>query len=514
VTKGGSCSRITSVVFISFLIASLLAPLCVNAQPSLRLNPTKHDIAPVSGNTVFSSEVVKDSVSISGKTDPGSSIFIKKTIFGFTSKTTIPVTPSGSFAATVAIEIGPGFVQGVERGDIRLAVAAVKGTGAREVNVPLVSQMSGNVAPLQAGAVLRDGTPGYPHTFVAYNNPSLFAMGRYQDDTGKTVQTTKDDVAAQLAKFSAVSLHYTDNASSIALIRQYNPSVKVFAYINVMCCYKSPDPKSEYQKIVKHHPEWFLYRNAASRKSHKNPLVAPGSEQVMDLTTGWRGEVERVSKAALSKGFDGLYIDCICDNPSLCYGKGACNAPCGNMHAALNTYLDQVREAGKTNFYNGQSPLVTRSNQDFMNRTAGWMDEGFISYKGWKLSAIDMPKYASARNKFMLFFAQNSNKTVRYFYFTSALLSDGYFFYAPANTQWFSEYGTYCGNPSGQAYQLSGHPGIWARDYTAARVIVNPTSKSVTLSMPGYADPNGTDVSSVAVSPRHGVLLTKISDSF
>ena len=76
--------------------------------------------------------------------------------------------------------------------------------------------------------------------------------------TAKSVQSTTDAVAAQLAKFSAVSLHYTDEASNIALIKQKNPNTKVFAYINPVFCYKSTDPNSEYQLVVKNHPEWFL----------------------------------------------------------------------------------------------------------------------------------------------------------------------------------------------------------------------------------------------------------------
>jgi hypothetical protein len=137
------------------------------------------------------------------------------------------------------------------------------------------------------------------------------------------------------------------------------------------------------------------------------------------------------------------------------------------------------------------------------------MDEAYISHKGWQLSAIDMPTYASAQKKFTIFcaYAPNSGLNARHFYFTSALLSDGYFFYSPTWTQWFSEYGIYLGNPAGQAYQVSGFPGVWARDYTRAKVIVNPTSTAITLNVPGYVDPSGRPASPITVNSNDGVIL-------
>ncbi len=498
--------RITLVVLISAFLASLLFPLCTASEPSLILNQVTHDLSPVGRTGTFSSEVAIDNIHISGTTTPDAKISVTKTIFGAATKSSVSVSPSGSFSASVQLEVGPGSTQAVERGDIKIKVVATQGKMTKELDVPLNQEASGAASPNLVGAALNAGTQGYPHTFVAYNNPYLFYIGQYIDDSGHTVQTTKNAVATQLAKFSAVSLHYTDDASNIALIKQKNPNTKVFAYINPMFCYKL---SSEYQNVVQYHKDWFLYPSVADRQSHTNPIVVYG-EQVMDLTTpGWSAEIVKLSKAALAKGFDGLYIDCVCDNPSLCYGNGATTAPARNWHNALSTYLTQVNVAGKTNFYNGQSPVVVPSNQDFLSRTSGWMDEGYISYKGWKLSAIDMPTYASAQNKFTMFYASasNSGTNARHFYFTSALLSDGYFFYSPTWTQWFSEYGTYLGNPKGQAYQLSGFPGVWTRDYAVAKVIVNPTSAAVTVKMPGYVDPSGKPASQITINPKDGVIL-------
>ena len=499
-----------SITFVSIFLASLLSPICVASEPSLVLNPVTHDITPVGRPGAFSSEVAIDTIHISGTTTPDAKISVTKTVFGAATESSVPVSPSGSFSTTLQFQVGPGFAQGVERGDVKVQVTATQGNVNKAVDVPLTQAASG-AAPNLVGAGLNAGASGYPHTFVAYNNPYFFSIGYYVNDSGNTVsQSSRDAVAAQLAQFSTVSLHYTDDASNIALIKHYNPNTKVFAYVNPVLCYISTDPNSEWQLVVKNHPEWFLYPDVASRTSKKNAITAYNeTEQVMDLTTGWRSEIANQSIAALKKGFDGLYVDCACDDPSLCYGYASNTAPVGNWHSALDDYLTQVNVTRKTNFYNGQSPVVVPSNQDFLNRTSGWMDEGYISYKGWQISAITMPKYASAQNKFTMFYAYapSSGSNAEHFYFTSALLSDGYFFYSPIWTQWFSEYGTYLGNPAGQAYQVSGFPGVWARDYSAAKVIVNPTSAAITLNVPGYVDSSGQPASPITIEPNDGVIL-------
>ncbi len=503
--------RLISVAFVLSLLflTSLLTPLRANAQPALELNPVKHDITPLSKGGITFPEVVQDQITVSGKTDPGTHIFVKKTLFSSIKESSVSVSPDGSFSTKITFEAGPGFTQGVENGEIKLSVVAEKASNTKEVRVSLENKRSSVSAPQTARAALKAGVAGYPHTFVAYNNPWSFSIGQYVNDQGAGVQTSKDQAAAQLGKFGAVSLHYTENSSSIALIKEKNPAAKVFAYINPMFCYRSSDPNSEYQKVVRKHPEWFLYPDVASRQNKTTPIVVSGSEQVMDLTTGWRNEIIKLSKAALAKGFDGLYVDCICDNPSLCYGYGSKTAPIGDWHAALKIYLDKVRVPGKLNFYNGQCPAMAPSNKDFLDRTEGWMDEGFISYKGWKRSAIDMPQYVAAKSKFAIFFAQNVSVNARHFYYTSALLSDGYFFFSPTNTQWFSDYGVYLGNPLGKAYQVPGLSGVWARDYTLAKVIVNPTPSKVTVKASGYTDTYGKTWPSVTIAPNDGIILKK-----
>src|SRR5665811_1809583 len=120
--------RIASIVFVSFFLASLLFPLCAASEPSLVLNPVTHDLTPVGRSGTFSSEVVIDKIHISGTTTPDAKISVKKTIFGAATESSVPVSSGGSFSTTVQFEVGPGFAQGVERGDVKVQVIATQGT--------------------------------------------------------------------------------------------------------------------------------------------------------------------------------------------------------------------------------------------------------------------------------------------------------------------------------------------------------------------------------------------------
>lgn len=116
-----------SITFVSIFLASLFSPICAASEPSLVLNPVTHDITPVGSSGTFSSEVVIDTIHISGTTSPDAKISVTKITFGAATESSVPVGPGGSFSSTAKFEVGPGFAQGVERGDIKVQLAATQG---------------------------------------------------------------------------------------------------------------------------------------------------------------------------------------------------------------------------------------------------------------------------------------------------------------------------------------------------------------------------------------------------
>ncbi|MGZ5539964.1 MAG: hypothetical protein ACXW02_07265, partial [Halobacteriota archaeon] len=65
--------------------------------------------------------------------------------------------------------------------------------------------------------------------------------------------------------------------------------------------------------------------------------------------------------------------------------------------------------------------------------------------------------------------------------YCSALLTDGYFFYAPTRTQWFDDYGIQLGTALGKAEKNA--DGTWQREYQYGTVVVNPSSKTAHIDM-------------------------------
>lgn len=479
--RKGSLIAFLSIVLILLMLIPLSGVYGIS-RSALTVNPVIHNVQPIVGNNKFS-EVVTDSIGLSGKVDTGSQVVVQKIEDGKVSEKVVSVNNEGAFSTSVDFTVGPDFVYKVNSGKVKLKVMST--SSANEVDVSLVDSTSFHTANAKEIKKQTSVSPGQPKTFVVYHNSYYFNIGYYIDDNGNAVQSSKDDVAAQLAKFSMVSLYYTESAHNIGLIKAHNPNVKIFAYFNPEFCCVSEDPNSEFQKAVIHHPEWLLRDTNGATITCYN-----GSEQVMDLThPGWRGEAVRLCREALTtKGFDGLYLDNGVNDPAWGFDvwRNVNRTSVANWHAALNAFYEQVRIPGKLQFYNGPSPVLDSSMQDYLNRNDGWMDEGYISYKGWMKSAVEMPQFASAQKKFSIFYANNPDERVRHFYFMSSLLSDGYFFYAPTSTQWFSEYGLKLGKPLGQAYKLNNYPGIWGRDFAQAKIIVNPTPNDVTISAASF----------------------------
>jgi hypothetical protein len=107
------------------------------------------------------------------------------------------------------------------------------------------------------------------------------------------------------------------------------------------------------------------------------------------------------------------------------------------------------------------------------------MDEGFPFYKGWD-NSIGFALDASNKGKLTLFYAQGSASD-RYFCYCSALLTDGYFFYAPTGTKWVDDYGIQLGTALGKAEKNA--DGTWQRAYQYGTVVVNPSSKTAHIDL-------------------------------
>ncbi|MGZ4944675.1 MAG: putative glycoside hydrolase [Halobacteriota archaeon] len=322
---------------------------------------------------------------------------------------------------------------------------------------PTVSNSGGSSAQ---GLIHANG----PHTYIDWKKPWT------GDEAG---------IAANLAKYDIVALHYTDTAQHVQAIKAINPNTIVLAYFNPL--FGGTEGNS--------HSEWYL-RDA----SGNNPSSGYANEHLMDLTQpGWRAMCVQITQGALQKGFEGLVLDNGITSPNVMYPGSWAGSESTWQSSTTALYTSIKQMAGnKVVIYNGAYNIP-----GYVNALDGWMDEGFPFYKGWEYStgcALD----ASTKGKLTLMYAQGSSAD-RYFCYCSALLTDGYFFYAPTGTQWFADYGINLGPALNTAHKQS--DGSWARDYQSGTVVVNPASKTARIDMKQNQAPAPTPSPKVTPTP-------------
>ena len=268
------------------------------------------------------------------------------------------------------------------------------------------------------------------------------------------------DTAANLAKYDVVALHYTDTAQHVQAIKGINPNTVVLAYFNPLFGGSEGKP----------HTEWYL--RDASGVSHSSGY----NEPLMDLTNpGWRAMCVQISQNALQKGFDGLVLDNGLTSPNVSY-PGSWSGSDSQWQSSTIALYNSIKQAAgsKIVIYNGAYFIP-----GYVDALDGWMDEGFPFYKGWD-NSIGFALDASNKGKLTLFYAQGSASD-RYFCYCSALLTDGYFFYAPTGTKWFDDYGIQLGTALGKAEKNA--DGTWQRAYQYGTVVVNPSSKTAHIDL-------------------------------
>jgi len=270
----------------------------------------------------------------------------------------------------------------------------------------------------------------------------------------------EDDTAANLAKYDIVALSYTETSQHIQAIKALNPNVLVLAYFDPLLGGSEGTP----------HSEWYL--RDASGSTHPSGY----NEPLMDLTNpGWRAMCVQICQNALSRGFDGLVLDNGLTSPNVLWPGSWSGSDSQWQSSTISLYKSIKQAAGsKIVIYNGAYSIP-----GYVDALDGYMDEGFPFYKGWDHS-IGFALDASTKGKIALFYAQG-NIFDRYFCYCSALLTDGYFFYAPTGTIRFNDYGIQLGTALNKAEKMS--DGTWQRDYQYGTVVVNPSAKTAHIDL-------------------------------
>lgn len=351
--------------------------------------------------------------------------------------------------------------------------------------------------------------------------------------------TTLDDQATfeALVKYDVVVLPAEAqewNPDFSQRIHAAHPDVILLAYIPTVSyndIWSDSLHKELKSRITKN--EWL-------KDAHGNQVsIWPGT-QALDLTSPWQDTLSQyVASDVLNTGYwDGVFYDEVSDSITW-VGDVNLSSPGSSKDTAwVNAYTNLFK---KTRALVGSQKIII-SNGSSQSQHAPYVN-------GRLFEAFPTPwegdgSWSTVTNRYLSFGTQvqspgvlivnaDTNNTGNQndyqhmrFGLSSTLLGNGYFGFdfgteSHAQTWWYDEYDAFLGEAKGSAQTDSG-TGIWARDFSHGKVLVNPTSTPVTFSLGGEfeklhgtQDPitnNGGIVSRVTLSPNDGILLLRPID--
>ncbi len=352
--------------------------------------------------------------------------------------------------------------------------------------------------------------------------------------------TTLDDKATRetLMKFDLLILPILAqeyNLDFIAEARKKNPDIILLAYVPTVSWNSVWTAKiyTDFKKGIK--SSWWLKDSDGDQVS-----IWPGT-QALNLTTEWADYLaDWTNDEILSTGlWDGVFYDEVSaeiawvGDVDVNRDGDADDAASANeaWTKGLIHLFDKTRDAA------GRDTIIVMngsSNTRLMPYVNGRMFESFPTpwESGGVWNEIES-RYIAQQNQVgydpIFIINGNSDNTgnktnyrkVR-FGLTSTLMSDGYFGYdhgdqSHGQTWYYDEYDIYLGEPTEDGHTLSS--GVWERDFTEGKALVNPTSTEQKIKLDGdYEKVHGTQdpttndgriVSSVTIPSQDGIVLLR-----
>lgn len=326
-----------------------------------------------------------------------------------------------------------------------------------------------------------------------------------------------------------------------ATLKAANPNIGIVGYVNAMWLWKGDEDFIwSYNWVNTNHPEWFL-KDASGRR------IQSGTHWgwMMDLgNPGWQQYIADAAIRAIRNGINGIYVDDAHEvYPNFYSASGyPINPRTGAQYTSAewkqDTYnlLKRARDAVRAAYPNDPSKLLLYNGyingwqgEYFMPVADGAQSEGFVhaywesatSFRDaatWKGEIDDLINY---QNQGKLIFATSgaSGGDLNMYTYSSYLLGKGprsyynYANYGNGGMNGWAGFNAPIGVPSGSYYYASN---VYQREYSNARVLVNPTTNTYTVNLgAGMYRLNqdgsiaATAVSSVTLGPHSGAILLK-----
>jgi len=332
----------------------------------------------------------------------------------------------------------------------------------------------------------------------------------------------------------------------ISRIRSYDPDLKIILYTmsedlpNPTHPFFQENPdihpslQEMYLDIDQNHPEYFLLDNNDNRiyltayddmYSEYYPDTEEKPGHCLDPRTGWADYYGQYVLDRIASGiYDGVYSDA-----ARCYEE--------MKDEGITTRWQEDNGEDKWNYAvlemlqkieNSLGPTaITIYNNGYNN----WIDVYDGRLYEWFLASFE--DYSSAGGDLWLLHMQSAKETVdsgkmllacqygrnakdRMYGLTSFLLianDNSYYFFNEHSVdedtpwRWYPEYEVEIGDPSGDYYYADD---VFQRDYTEARILVNPGSSSIEINLDESCFTlDGNSVSSVTIGAKNGIILFK-----
>jgi hypothetical protein len=352
-----------------------------------------------------------------------------------------------------------------------------------------------------------------------------------------------EDAVASLAKWDVVVLDMDQQArypDRIRELRRLNPNIKILAYVdssNIATARLVEESNFPGYALAHAATEsWYMHRgsNRVSMWSGAWMMNMTGDGPTDTQGRRWQDFLPQfIQEQVWSTGlWDGIFLDNAIDNATYFVGKGL--DVTGDGQAENDTQVDRDWKAGwqkmaqnLRNRLGSKALIMGNGSSAYANVTNGILFENFPRY-GWDNGFRDYQNSIKTNTSpSITAFNSNPNNVnqpaswqLMRFTLGSALLGDGYYSFDYGDrdhgqTWWYDEYDAILGNPTNAPEKLSS--GAWWRDYERGAALVNTTSKSVTVDLPGVferlrgiQDPatnNGRLETSITLAPQDGLII-------
>lgn len=339
------------------------------------------------------------------------------------------------------------------------------------------------------------------------------------------------------------------NPDALKKLKILNPKIVILAYISLQEVHKDPsilgsDLRTKLAAGIA--DNWYLVDTNGNKMSPwPNNYMMNVTDKCPEVNgKRWNTYLAQfVSSEILSTGlWDGVFYDNAWGGVDW-FTKGKADldrdgtadvSPDNLWKEGIKTILNKTRELTKNRyaFVVNQGP----GHREYRSESNGAFLETFPEF-GWNytMQVYDFQGSAGAQPRFMIINSNTKNTGKRTDYremrygLASTLLKNGYFSFdygdqAHNQTWWYDEYSINLGVPTGEPVSVNKkskyqEDGVWKREYANGIALVNPSSKTQTVELPGEYEKligtqdtktnNGQIVDRVSIPAKDGLVMLR-----